>query len=71
MRVLIDGAEAAQFVHRDGDGFARYEVDTTKARKNSPNGRGEVRVEVTTKNPRDRWFCWSGSVRDARRREGP
>jgi hypothetical protein len=71
MRVLIDGQETARLVHRDGEGFKRYEVNTTSAQKRNANARGEVRFEVTTSNRRDRWFCWSGTVQDARRREAP
>jgi len=71
MRVSIDGEEAARLVHRDGEGYKRYEVDTRPAQKRSGSARGAVRVEVSADDRRDRWFCWSGTVQDARRREAP
>lgn len=71
LRVTVDGREVARFRHSDGDGFARYEVDTLAGRPEDAPARGDVRIEVTTDRPHHRSFCWSGSIRDARRREAP
>jgi hypothetical protein len=71
MRVLLDGKEAGRFVHRDGDGFERYELDTRKVRPAAAGARGELRVEVTADNPQRRSFCWAGTIQDAVRRETP
>lgn len=70
LRVLIDGREVDRIVHRDGDGFARYEIDTQKHREGA-SARGELRLEVTAQDSRKRSFCWSATIQDARRKEAP
>lgn len=70
LRVLVDGHEAARMVHRDGEGMKRLEIATHP--KGLPIGvRGNLRFEVTAPDSGGRSFCWSGSIRDATRREAP
>ncbi len=71
LRVFIHDKEVASFVHHDGEGFKRYEVDTRAVRSQALSARGNVRFEVTTPNPKDRVFCWAGSIRDSVRAETP
>jgi hypothetical protein len=72
MRVSIDGRPRAVFVHRDGDGMKRYQLDTRAAvEQGTVSARGDLRIEVSAPDAIKRSFCWSGSLRDARRREAP
>ncbi len=71
MRVLVDGQEIGRMVHEDGEGFEEVEFDTRAGRPADAPARGTLRVEVTTPKPYHRSFCWAGSIRDAKRREGP
>jgi hypothetical protein len=56
LRVLINGNAAGEFVHRDGDGWARYEV---KVPAESAQRVGSVAVEVTSPGTKDRNLCWT------------
>jgi hypothetical protein len=69
MRVSINGRERARFVHRDGEGMKRYQLDTRD--QGAGAARGDLRIEVEAPDAIKRSFCWSGSLRDARRREAP
>jgi hypothetical protein len=72
MRVSINGRERARFEHRDGDGMKRYQLDTrAPAEQGAAAARGELRIEIEAPDSIRRSFCWSGSVRDVRRREAP
>lgn len=68
LRVFISGREVGNFVHRDGDGMARYEIDTRSA---GTDGKGDLRLEVTAPAPFRRSFCWTGSVQSGTRKEAP
>lgn len=70
-RVLIDGHEVATFVHRDGDGMARYEVDLRRALGTALPQRGELRLEVSAVQTFRRSFCWTGTLQSERRKEAP
>jgi hypothetical protein len=70
MRVLIDGKERARFVHRDGEGMRRYQVDTRLPQQAGGGSRpGELSIEVSAPDAIRRSFCWAGSIRDAQRSE--
>lgn len=71
MRVSINGRERARFVHRDGEGMKRYRLDTRAPGEHGAPARGDLRIEVEAPDAIKRSFCWSGSLRDARRREAP
>lgn len=71
VRVSVDGREVGRFRHKDGDGFKRWRIDTLKGRDANERPRGDLRIETRTSDPRRRSFCWTGSIRDAERREGP
>lgn len=72
MRVLINGRERARFTHRDGDGMKRYQLDTrAPGEQGAAGARGDLRIEVEAPDAIKRSFCWSGSLRDVRRREAP
>jgi hypothetical protein len=75
MRVLINGHERASFVHQDGDGMKRYELGMQstpfQAGQARPPVRGDLRLEISASDNVRRSFCWTGSIRDARRREAP
>jgi len=70
LRVLVSGREVGNFVHRDGDGMARYEVDIESALGNA-DARGDLRLEITAPEPYRRSFCWTGSVQSGTRKEAP
>ena len=69
LRVLVNGREVGRFVHRDGDGMARYEVDLQSALGSRLPVRGDLRLEVTSPDPYKRSFCWTGTVQQGKRRE--
>jgi len=68
LRVLVNGREVGRFVHEDGDGMARYEVDLSRALGAELPVRGDVRIEVSTAEPFRRSFCWVASVQQGARR---
>jgi len=70
LRVLVAGKEVGNFVHRDGDGMARYEVDTRAPFGGKP-GRADLRLEVSAPDPYRRSFCWTGTVQSGVREEAP
>ena len=71
LRVLVNGQERASFVHEDGDGMKRYQLDLADGQDRGVT-RGDVRFEVSAPDAIRRGsFCWAGSLRDARRREAP
>lgn len=71
LRAVVNGTEVGRFVHHDGDGMARWEIDLrTKLGVQVPH-KGELRIEVTTTNPFRRSFCWTGTVQNGRRKEAP
>ena len=75
MRVFVNERERAAFVHEDGDGTKRFQLDLRSFPLEPGQGRaplrGDLRLEVSAPDSIRRSFCWSGSIRDARRREGP
>jgi len=71
LRVLVDGREVGKFVHRDGDGMARYEVDLRSAFGAQVPARGELRLEISAIDTYRRSFCWTGTVQNGRRKEAP
>ena len=68
LRVLVNGREVDRFVHRDGDGMARYEVDFSRKLGHELPVRGDLRLEVTTQEPFRRSFCWTGTLQQGARR---
>lgn len=68
MRVLVNEREVASFMHEDGDGMARYEVDLGRVFGARLPVRGDLRIEVTSEQPFRRSFCWTGTVRQGARR---
>jgi hypothetical protein len=75
MRVFVNERERASFVHEDGDGTKRYQLDLRSFPIEGGQGRvfsrGDLRLEISAPDSIRRSFCWSGSIRDARRREAP
>jgi len=71
LRALVDGQEIGRMVHRDGEGMKRVDFSTHPRGRAHDSPRGDLRLEVTTSRPFHRSFCWSGSLRDATRRETP
>ncbi|HEY6877854.1 MAG TPA: hypothetical protein VI299_07530 [Polyangiales bacterium] len=69
LRVFVDGKEAADLTHHDGDGMKRWEVDLRKTFGTAIPPTGELRLEVTTPEPFRRSFCWTGTVESAAREE--
>lgn len=69
LRVFVDGKEAADLMHRDGDGMKRWEVDLRKVFGSAIPITGDLRLEVTTSEPFRRSFCWSGTVQSAARED--
>lgn len=63
VRVLVDGNEVGRMAHRDGEGWKRMEATT-------PEGRGDVTIEITAPDPNMRTFCWSASLRGPAREVG-
>jgi len=75
MRVFVNERERATFVHEDGDGTKRYQLDLRSfplepGQSRAPS-RGDLRLEVSAPDSIRRSYCWAGSIRDARRREAP
>jgi hypothetical protein len=58
LRVSIDGREVGHMRHADGDGWKRMDIATAP-------GRGTVAVEVTTREPNRRMFCWAATTRSS------
>lgn len=58
----VDGAEIGRFTHHDGEGWTRHEWATRP-------GRGSVSIDVTSRNPDRRMFCWSATTRGPARSE--
>jgi hypothetical protein len=75
MRVFVNERERAAFVHEDGDGTKRYQLDLRAFPLEPGQGRmplsGDLRLEISAPDAIRRSFCWAGSVRDAQRREAP
>jgi hypothetical protein len=67
LRLLVNGRELSRFVHRDGDGMARHEVDLARALGSALPVRGDLRLEVTSPEPFKRSFCWTGTVQQGKR----
>jgi len=57
--ILLDDEEVAGFLHRDGDGWAKVELDTSARAGTSAS----LIVETSTKNPLRRSYCWAASLR--------
>ena len=66
LRVWINDRMAAELVHRDGDGWAGLEIDTSAL----PAEPATVRFETTADDPKSRLFCWSASSVRKRRSTG-
>lgn len=71
LKVIANGRELSEFVHRDGDGMARYEIDLRGAFSGTPPSSGELRFEVSTPEAFRRSFCWTGSIQREVRSEAP
>jgi hypothetical protein len=75
MRVFVNERLRATFVHQDGDGTKRFQLDLRAFPFSPGEGRvplrGDLRLEVTAPDSIRRSYCWSGSIRDAQRREAP
>jgi hypothetical protein len=69
LRAFVNGQEVGQFVHRDGDGMARWEVDLSRALGKQLPVRGDLRLQITTPEPFRRSFCWTGTLQHGARRE--
>lgn len=67
LKVLLGGREVGNFVHRDGDGMARYEVDVRAALGASHPATTDLRLEISAPDPYRRSFCWTGSVQSGAR----
>jgi hypothetical protein len=61
LRVWIDDELWGELVHRDGDGWAGLDIDTSERR----GQRAVVRFETTTTDPSARLFCYSASIQTA------
>jgi len=59
LRVLVDGAEAGRSVHRDGEGWKGFEIDT-RAWANTTR---QLTIEVRAEAPGMRHYCYEGDVR--------
>jgi hypothetical protein len=75
MRVFVNERLRASFVHEDGDGTKRYQLDLRSfpfegGQQRAPL-RGDLRLEVSAPDSIRRSYCWSGSIRDAKRGEAP
>jgi hypothetical protein len=68
LRVFVDDREIGRIVHKDGEGWKRYELAT---RRDTDPVRGDLRFEVSAANQAKRAFCWSATVQDTTRREAP
>lgn len=64
--VRVNGEEVGRLIHRDGDGFARAEMDTRNLRARGPATRS-VSVEVRAPRAHLRSFCWTARVESDRR----
>ena len=71
LRVFVNDREVGNFVHRDGDGMARYVVDLRKQLGSALTQTGDLRLEVTARETYRRSFCWAGSTQSGERKEGP
>jgi hypothetical protein len=68
LRVFVDDREIGRLVHKDGEGWKRYEL---KTRGDTDPVRGDLRFEVTAPSAAKRAFCWAATVQDTTRREAP
>jgi len=59
LRVLVDGAEAGRSIHRDGEGWKGFEIDT-RAWANTTR---QLTIEVRAEAPGMRHYCYEGDVR--------
>jgi hypothetical protein len=57
--MFVDGEQRGHMVHTDGEGWKRQRIPTGAP----PGKRGELRIEVRAKDPRQRSFCWAASTR--------
>jgi hypothetical protein len=60
LTVRVDGDTVGSFVHKDGDGWAPFEIDLG-AHAGAP--KAEVEVAVSSPSFRDRHFCWEADTR--------
>ncbi len=65
LRVWIDDQIATEWIHRDGDGWSGFEIDTSSRDGSSAT----VRFETTTSDPFARLFCFSASSQAEVRRD--
>ena len=75
MRVFVNERLRATFVHEDGDGTKRYQLDLRSfpfegGQQRAPLS-GDLRLEISAPDSIRRSYCWSGSIRDAKRAEAP
>lgn len=59
LRVLVDGAEAGRSIHRDGEGWKGFDIDT-RAWANTTR---QLTIEVRAEAPGMRHYCYEGDVR--------
>lgn len=59
LRVLVDGTEAGRSIHRDGEGWKGFEIDT-RAWANTTR---QLTIEVRAEAPGMRHYCYEGDVR--------
>ena len=59
MRILVGGEQIATYVHRDGEGFRRFEA-VLGARAGT---RADVEFRISSRRPHDRQFCFQADTR--------
>ncbi len=60
LTVRVDGDTVGSFVHKDGDGWASFEMDLGA---HAGAASAEVELAVTSTSNRDRHFCWEADTR--------
>lgn len=59
LRVLVDGEEAGRSVHRDGEGWKTFDIDTRRWAGTTH----QLSVEIRAENAGMRHYCYEGDVR--------
>jgi hypothetical protein len=59
MRILVNGEEAGAYVHRDGDGWKRFEVPLGV----HAGTRADVEFRISSRRSHDRQFCFQADTR--------
>ena len=71
LRVYVGDREVGNFVHRDGDGMARYEIDLRKALGAALPQTGDLKLQISAVDTYRRSFCWAGTTQSGVRKEAP